>query len=197
VNAFEQSNPASRGLSAAEAKRLLSDHDPNELTHCPNGCVSKSHLQPQRSGTANGPRCIGATLFRDVIRLGAGDLVPADARLLEAKHLHVNQASLTGESLPTEKEAVAIEPTPQEPLASRFGWLISRRLTTSMSNQSPGSSQIEGRLEPGLVAFYRCFGKWGSKRRIDKQTLVYCADARRMADDSKNSPLLRPRADRA
>jgi P-type Mg2+ transporter len=41
----------------------------------------------------------------DVIRLSAGDLVPADARLLEAHDLHVQQAALTGESLPVEKEA--------------------------------------------------------------------------------------------
>jgi len=41
----------------------------------------------------------------DVIRLSAGDLVPADARLLQTKDLHVNQAALTGESLPVEKEA--------------------------------------------------------------------------------------------
>ncbi len=40
----------------------------------------------------------------DLVRLGAGDLVPADARLVEARDLHVQQASLTGESLPVEKE---------------------------------------------------------------------------------------------
>jgi Mg2+-importing ATPase len=39
----------------------------------------------------------------DVVRLSAGDLVPADARLLEADDLHVQQAALTGESLPAEK----------------------------------------------------------------------------------------------
>jgi len=39
----------------------------------------------------------------DVIRLAAGDLVPADARLLQAIDLHVQQAALTGESLPAEK----------------------------------------------------------------------------------------------
>jgi len=43
----------------------------------------------------------------DVIRLGAGDLVPADARLLDARDLHVHQAALTGESLPAEKEVSA------------------------------------------------------------------------------------------
>jgi len=40
----------------------------------------------------------------DVIRLSAGDMVPADARLLETKDLHVSEAALTGESLPVEKE---------------------------------------------------------------------------------------------
>jgi Mg2+-importing ATPase len=47
----------------------------------------------------------------DMIRLSAGDLVPADARLLTARDLHVQQAALTGESLPVEKEAAAT-PTP-------------------------------------------------------------------------------------
>jgi Mg2+-importing ATPase len=39
----------------------------------------------------------------DLIRLVAGDLVPADARIVEARDLHIQQASLTGESLPAEK----------------------------------------------------------------------------------------------
>lgn len=42
-------------------------------------------------------------VIRDVIRLNAGDLVPADARLIEARDLHVQEAILTGESLPAEK----------------------------------------------------------------------------------------------
>ncbi|HVK10301.1 MAG TPA: magnesium-translocating P-type ATPase, partial [Gemmataceae bacterium] len=41
----------------------------------------------------------------DVVRLSAGDLVPADARLLDTRELHVQQAALTGESLPVEKSA--------------------------------------------------------------------------------------------
>src|SRR5258708_5533628 len=39
----------------------------------------------------------------DIVRLTAGALVPADARLVQATDLHVQQAALTGESLPTEK----------------------------------------------------------------------------------------------
>jgi Mg2+-importing ATPase len=41
----------------------------------------------------------------DMVRLSAGDLVPADARLLIARDLYILQASLTGESLPAEKQA--------------------------------------------------------------------------------------------
>ncbi|MFF4223961.1 magnesium-translocating P-type ATPase [Streptomyces abikoensis] len=39
----------------------------------------------------------------DVVRLAAGDLVPADLRLLTAKDLMISQAALSGESLPTPK----------------------------------------------------------------------------------------------
>ncbi|AKV04417.1 Mg(2+) transport ATPase, P-type [Labilithrix luteola] len=41
----------------------------------------------------------------DVVALAAGDMVPADVRLLTAKDLFVNQAVLTGESMPVEKSA--------------------------------------------------------------------------------------------
>lgn len=41
----------------------------------------------------------------DVFKLAAGDLVPADAELLQTRDLHVQQAALTGESLPVEKSA--------------------------------------------------------------------------------------------
>jgi Mg2+-importing ATPase len=41
----------------------------------------------------------------DIVRLSAGDLVPADARLLIARDIYVQQGMLTGESLPTDKEA--------------------------------------------------------------------------------------------
>jgi H+-transporting ATPase len=40
----------------------------------------------------------------DVIRLRLGDIVPADARLLDGDPLEVDQSALTGESLPTERK---------------------------------------------------------------------------------------------
>ncbi len=41
----------------------------------------------------------------DIVHLAAGDMVPADLRLLSAKDLFISQAILTGESLPVEKSA--------------------------------------------------------------------------------------------
>ncbi|MFI2376358.1 HAD-IC family P-type ATPase [Streptomyces sp. NPDC018964] len=52
----------------------------------------------------------------DRIGLGAGDVVPADARLLEADGLEVDESSLTGESLPVTKD---VEATPGAPVARR------------------------------------------------------------------------------
>src|ERR1700674_1002516 len=42
----------------------------------------------------------------DVVYLSAGDMIPADVRLLTAKDLFVSQAMLTGESIPLEKYPV-------------------------------------------------------------------------------------------
>jgi Mg2+-importing ATPase len=39
----------------------------------------------------------------DIVHLGAGDMIPADVRLLSSKDLFVSQAILTGESIPVEK----------------------------------------------------------------------------------------------
>ena len=45
----------------------------------------------------------------DVVRLSAGDMIPADLRLLETKDLFINQSALTGEAMPAEKYAHACE----------------------------------------------------------------------------------------
>ena len=47
----------------------------------------------------------------DVILLEAGDKIPADARLFESVNLEVEEAILTGESLPVEKNIATIEET--------------------------------------------------------------------------------------
>src|SRR5664280_1281216 len=52
----------------------------------------------------------------DIIRLAAGDMVPADVRVLLAKDLFLNQAALTGEALPVEKKASSPSSDIQNPL---------------------------------------------------------------------------------
>ena len=44
----------------------------------------------------------------DIVHLSAGDMIPADLRLIATKDLFVNQASLTGEALPVEKHATPV-----------------------------------------------------------------------------------------
>ncbi len=54
----------------------------------------------------------------DIVELEAGDNVPADVRLLQAFSMRVQEAALTGESEPTEKQADVVLPT-STPLAER------------------------------------------------------------------------------
>lgn len=44
----------------------------------------------------------------DIVYLSAGDMVPADLRIIHAKDLFINQSSLTGESEPVEKTSLKI-----------------------------------------------------------------------------------------
>lgn len=45
----------------------------------------------------------------DIVFLNAGDIIPADLRIIEAYNFVVDEAILTGESLPVEKNAIVIE----------------------------------------------------------------------------------------
>lgn len=69
----------------------------------------------------------------DVVRLSAGDIVPADCRLLEAANLYVNQSLLTGEPYPVAKDAkaAATSESPAEALNAVFAGtsVISGRAT--------------------------------------------------------------------
>ncbi len=51
----------------------------------------------------------------DIVRLSAGDMIPADLRLVSAKDLFIDQSALTGESIPAEKLARSCEATVADP----------------------------------------------------------------------------------
>ncbi len=52
----------------------------------------------------------------DIAFLSAGDMVPADVRILAAKDLYINQAALTGESMPVEKTTALAPPEAANPI---------------------------------------------------------------------------------
>ena len=52
---------------------------------------------------------IDEVVVGDIVHLSAGDMIPADVRIIEAKDLFVSQASLTGESEPVEKITTSCE----------------------------------------------------------------------------------------
>jgi Ca2+-transporting ATPase len=56
----------------------------------------------------------------DIIEVRPGEVIPADARLIEADNVEVDESRLTGESLPVPKHT---DPTPGAPLAERAGML--------------------------------------------------------------------------
>ena len=55
----------------------------------------------------------------DIVVLEAGDAVPADCRILESASIKAEEAALTGESVPVEKEVAAISSEEEVPLGDR------------------------------------------------------------------------------
>jgi P-type Mg2+ transporter len=92
----------------------------------------------------------------DVVRLAAGDMIPADLRVLSCKDLHVTQSSLTGEAFPVEKSSARETTAGRPPLElqnlcflgtsveswARWRWPSSikrcKRASTKASADSPG-----------------------------------------------------------
>lgn len=85
--------------------------------------LSSPHARVIRDGKE---QVIDATLLvaGDIIRLEAGDFVPADARLLRSASLKSEESALTGESVPSEKDAEA-EVAEDAPLGDRTNMVFS------------------------------------------------------------------------
>jgi magnesium-transporting ATPase (P-type) len=65
----------------------------------------------------------------DIVDLTAGDKVPADLRLLETRGLQIDEASLTGESVPVTKDVAAVDPA--APVADRTSMAFSGTLVVN------------------------------------------------------------------
>ncbi|MER6011409.1 magnesium-translocating P-type ATPase [Streptomyces bluensis] len=76
----------------------------------------------------------------DVVRLGPGDLVPADVRLLRASGLTLHQAALTGESAPAGKNADDIPEALNVPTGSAGGLFEQPQLCFQGSSVASGSA---------------------------------------------------------
>ena len=85
--------------------------------------MSAPHARVIRNGVET---VIDASLLvpGDIIRLEAGDFVPADARLLQSAALKSEESALTGESVPAEKDAEA-QVDAKAPLGDRHNMVFS------------------------------------------------------------------------
>ena len=85
--------------------------------------MSAPHARVLRNGKTE---VIDASLLvpGDIIHREAGDFVPADARLLESSNLKSEESALTGESVPSEKDADAVVEE-KAPLGDRSNMVFS------------------------------------------------------------------------
>ncbi len=85
--------------------------------------MSAPHARVIRNGEE---KVIDASLLvpGDIIKLEAGDFVPADARLIESTSLKSEESALTGESVPSEKDALA-EVNENAPIGDRTNMVFS------------------------------------------------------------------------
>ncbi len=91
----------------------------------------------------------------DIVYLSAGDMVPADVRLIAAKDLFVSQSALTGEAIPVEKVDHAVAPEKpvgltELPTICFMGTSVVSGTATAVVALS-GSSTSFGRMARGLV----------------------------------------------
>jgi len=92
----------------------------------------------------------------DIVYLSAGDMVPADLRILASKDLFVGQSALTGEALPVEKRERADRPASPPSLGDLpticfMGTSVLSGTATAVV-VATGADTIVGRMAKGLVA---------------------------------------------
>ncbi|MEA4849478.1 MAG: cation-translocating P-type ATPase [Clostridiaceae bacterium] len=76
----------------------------------------------------------------DIVIIDAGRYIPADLRLLESVNLQIEESALTGESVPTDKDAKAIFEDPKVPL----GDLSNMAFMSTLSTYGRGEGVVIG-----------------------------------------------------
>ena len=91
----------------------------------------------------------------DIVLLEAGDRIPADGRLIHAASLAIDESSLTGESMPAQKDASA-SVSPEAPLAERQNMAFMNTLMTrgrgEIAVTRTAASTVMGRISKELTA---------------------------------------------
>lgn len=106
----------------------------------------------QAAGLASEECPIERLVPGDVLHLSAGDLVPADVRVLAARDFFVNEAALTGESVPVEKHALPEPSDTSEALAQ--GDALALRNTCFMGTHVASGSATAVVVHTGARAVF-------------------------------------------
>ncbi|MFF8694442.1 magnesium-translocating P-type ATPase [Streptomyces sp. NPDC015144] len=105
--------------------RSVEEHRADRSTAALRALVATTATVLRRTGPDAAPQArelpVAELVPGDVIRLAAGDLVPADVRLLRASGLTVHQSALTGESVPVAKHPVEPVPRPRSTRDAHVG----------------------------------------------------------------------------
>lgn len=100
----------------------------------------------------------------DVVLLAGGDLVPADARIIEARGLEVDASGLTGESLPVKKHAA---PSFEEVIADRTSMLYAgTTITTGQATAVVVATGANTEARRGAATFRQLPRDAGVERRM-------------------------------
>ncbi|KAI9144876.1 hypothetical protein BKA69DRAFT_1108812 [Paraphysoderma sedebokerense] len=109
----------------------------------------------------------------DIVQLKDGDIIPADLRLFEVFNLEIDEALLTGESLPVTKRTAAI-PNPNEPVGDRVNLAYSSTVVTKGRGKgvviATGASTEIGEIAKAMTETARG-GKTELQKRMDRLAL--------------------------
>lgn len=102
----------------------------------------------------------------DILLFDAGDIIPADCRIIESNELHVNESSLTGESFPVEK--LPCQVADELPLSKKYNSLwqganVISGSATAIAVQT-GNQTVFGQMTQSLTQVSETAFEKGIKR---------------------------------